>query len=117
MFGIGLGELFVIGVVALLVIGPERLPAAAAQFARTLRSVQEQATRARRDLDDALGPELTELRQTVHGLDPRRALRSEVTAVRNAIDDSAGAAGNAGSTVPEARNDAAPRPRVDPDAI
>jgi sec-independent protein translocase protein TatB len=108
MFGIGLGELFVIGVVALLVIGPERLPTAAAQFARTLKSVQEQASRARRDLDDALGPELTELRQTVHGLDPRRALRGEVTAVRQAIDD-------AGS-IPDARQDE-PRPRVDPDAI
>jgi sec-independent protein translocase protein TatB len=110
VFGIGLGELLVIGVVALLVIGPDRLPTAAAQFARTLKSVQEQASRARRDLDDALGPELTELRQTVHGLDPRRALRGEVAAVRQAIDE-------AGS-IPDARqDDSEPRPRVDPDAI
>lgn len=106
MFGMGLGELLVIGVVALLVIGPDRLPGAAANFGKTVRQLREQAARARRDIDDALGPEITELRRTVQDLDPRRALLGEIDEVKTTID----------SPIPPKADDK-PVPRIDPDAI
>ena len=42
-FGIGAGELFLILVLALVVIGPERLPEVAGQFGRTIADVRRQA--------------------------------------------------------------------------
>lgn len=40
MFGISFGELFVIGLVALVVIGPEKLPALARTLGKLVRQVQ-----------------------------------------------------------------------------
>lgn len=78
MLDIGFGELLVIAVLALLVFGPDRLPKAAAEAARTLRQIRTAAVAARRDLVDAAGLEGDdELRQAVRDirdLDPRRVL-------------------------------------------
>jgi sec-independent protein translocase protein TatB len=75
---IGLGELLLMAVLALLVFGPERLPKVASDAARTLRQVRRMATEARRDLADAAGiegdPELTAAVRGLRDLDPRRVL-------------------------------------------
>lgn len=52
-FSIGFGELFVIAVVVLLVVGPAKLP----QIARTLGSGVRMARRATRELQDAIQTE------------------------------------------------------------
>ena len=44
LFGIGLPELFLIMVLALVVIGPERLPEVAGQVGRTVADLRRQAT-------------------------------------------------------------------------
>lgn len=78
MLDIGLGELLLMAVLALLVFGPERLPKVAADAARTLRQVRRMATEARRDLADAAGiegdPELSAAVRELRDLDPRRVL-------------------------------------------
>jgi len=43
LFGIGAGELFLILVLALVVIGPERLPEVAGQIGRTVAELRHQA--------------------------------------------------------------------------
>ncbi|HWP28405.1 MAG TPA: Sec-independent protein translocase protein TatB [Chloroflexota bacterium] len=43
IFGIGAGELFLILVLALIVIGPERLPEVASQLGRTVADLRRQA--------------------------------------------------------------------------
>ena len=43
LFGIGAGELFLILVLALVVIGPERLPEVAGQLGRTIAELRHQA--------------------------------------------------------------------------
>jgi sec-independent protein translocase protein TatA len=43
LFGIGLGELFLILVLALIVLGPERLPEVARQLGRTLAQLRREA--------------------------------------------------------------------------
>ena len=50
MLDIGLGEVVIIAIIALLVFGPEKLPKMAADAAKTLRQVRQMASAARKDL-------------------------------------------------------------------
>ena len=63
MVGLGPERWFVRGLVALFVLGPERLPAAAAWLGRRLSQVRSLADKARQRLHDELGPEFDELRE------------------------------------------------------
>jgi Tat protein translocase TatB subunit len=75
---IGLGEIIVIVVIALLVFGPDRLPGMAADAARMLRQVRQMAASARKDLKDAAGldddGEMAQTMRDLRDLDPRRAM-------------------------------------------
>ncbi len=55
MFDIGMGELLVLLIVALLVFGPERLPTMAKQAASFVRDLRAMVANARRDLSDSVG--------------------------------------------------------------
>jgi sec-independent protein translocase protein TatB len=68
MFDLSLEKLFILGVVALFVLGPERLPTAAAWLARTLRHIKDFANDANRKLRSELGPEFDELRPALNDL-------------------------------------------------
>lgn len=85
MFGIGLGELAVIAVIAVLVVGPERLPDLARQAGRLLREVRRVATSARDDLRAELGPEYADLE--LADLDPRTIVRKHILDAMNDEDD------------------------------
>jgi Tat protein translocase TatB subunit len=52
--GIGLPELFVILVLALIVVGPNRLPEVAAQLARFIRAARRYGDAVTKDFNDAL---------------------------------------------------------------
>ncbi|MBA2470996.1 MAG: Sec-independent protein translocase TatB [Pseudonocardiales bacterium] len=73
MFNIGWGEFLILIVAGLLILGPERLPSAAAWLGRTVRQVREYANGAREQLRSELGPEFDELRAPLEDL---RGLRS-----------------------------------------
>jgi sec-independent protein translocase protein TatB len=80
MFDISWGEFMVLLVAGLFILGPERLPGAAAWLGRTVRQVREYASGAREQLRSELGPEFDELRKPLEDLrslrnfDPRRAV-------------------------------------------
>ena len=76
MFGIGVAEFMVIGLVALLVFGPDRLPDFARQAGRMVRQVREFTKHARDDIRAELGPEYADFELT--DLDPRRAIRKHI---------------------------------------
>lgn len=79
MFDIGLGEILILGVLGLLVFGPERLPKAAADAARMLKQVRQMATGARKDLVDSAGIDFSEVREatkSIADLHPRRMMQS-----------------------------------------
>lgn len=76
---VGWGEVLVLVVASLFILGPERLPAAAGWLARTVRQAKELAAGATAQIRDELGPEFDDLRRplaelrTLRGRDPRRA--------------------------------------------
>lgn len=73
MFGVGLPEMAVIIVVALLVFGPDRLPEFARQAGRIVRQIKKFSDNARDDIRAELGPDFADFQLT--DLDPRRAVR------------------------------------------
>lgn len=85
-------KLLVLGVIALIVFGPERLPAMAVQAGRALRELRKMLDGARSELQENLGPEFSQL--DLADLNPRRFVRKhlieEITGdgvIRNAIAD------------------------------
>ncbi len=54
MFDIGFWELLLIGVIALVVLGPERLPGAMRTTAKTIRSIRQMATGFRQEVEQQL---------------------------------------------------------------
>ena len=61
MFGVGLPELAVICLVAVLVFGPDKLPEFARQAGRLARTMRTFAHQARDELREELGPEYADL--------------------------------------------------------
>ena len=74
MFDIGAGEFIVILVIGLLIVGPERLPQLARQWVGLVQGLRSQASRARDDLRDSVGADVTEVTQFLRDADPRRIL-------------------------------------------
>jgi sec-independent protein translocase protein TatB len=85
VMGIGFAEFMVIGVVALLVFGPDRLPEFARQAGRMVRQVRALARNARDDIRSELGPEYADFELT--DLDPRRAIRKHIIEAWDEDDD------------------------------
>ena len=76
MFDIGTGELLALAILALLVLGPEKLPRYAADAARFLRQVRNLANDARSEVTKELGPELDGL--SLSEMNPRALLRKHL---------------------------------------
>lgn len=85
MFGVGLPELLVIGVVGILIFGPDRLPDFARQAGRVLRQIRQFTQAARNDLRSELGPEFANLE--LSDLDPRKAVRRHVMEAWDDVDE------------------------------
>jgi sec-independent protein translocase protein TatB len=86
VFDIGLPELLVIFVVAVIVFGPDRLPDFARQAGRLIRQVRQFTQSARDDIRSELGPEFADFELT--DLDPRKAVRKYVQDAWDESDDS-----------------------------
>ena len=76
MFGVGLLELTVIALVAIVVLGPERLPELARQAAQLIHKARAMAHSARDELRSELGPEYSDLE--LRDLDPRNIVRKHI---------------------------------------
>jgi sec-independent protein translocase protein TatB len=85
VFGVGLPELMVILVVAVVVFGPDRLPDFARQAGRLVRQVRQFTQAARDDIRSELGPEFADFEIT--DLDPRRAVRKYIQDAWEETDD------------------------------
>ncbi len=84
MFDVGLLELAVIALVAVIVLGPDRLPDLARQAAQLLHRVRGMAHSARDELRNELGPEYSDLQ--LRDLDPRAIVRKHLTEAMAEVD-------------------------------
>jgi sec-independent protein translocase protein TatB len=103
VFDIGTGELLALAVLALLVLGPEKLPEYAAEAARFIRQLRKMANEARTEVTRELGPELEGL--DLRDLNPRSLVRKHLLDGLDDDDD---------EDTPQPRGRSAPRHRSDP---
>jgi sec-independent protein translocase protein TatB len=82
MFGIGMGEFLGLIVLGLFLVGPDKLPNAAKDFARFLHKVRNFTTYASRELKENLGPGFEDL--DVTDLTPKNLAKK---VLGNAMDD------------------------------
>jgi sec-independent protein translocase protein TatB len=89
MLGLSIDKIVVLLVVAVFVVGPERMPKYAAQLARLVRSLRSMAEGAKDRLRDEMGPDFDDVdwkKLDPRQYDPRRIIRSAL------LDDSPGEA-------------------------
>ena len=101
----GWPEILMIGVVGVIVFGPDKLPDLAKQAGRFIRTVRRMAENAKDDLGREIGEDFSGLK--LRDLDPREMVR------RNILD-----AGDDAPSVSPASRELRPdeRPPFDPDA-
>jgi sec-independent protein translocase protein TatB len=94
MFDIGFSELVLIGLIALIVLGPKRLPEAARAAGRWMGQLRRFVASVKQDLDRELrADELAELRRLKDELDDtRRALSESSSQIVQGLTETAEAA-------------------------
>jgi sec-independent protein translocase protein TatB len=124
---VGWGEILVLIVAGLFILGPERLPSAAAWVGRSVRQVKEYASGAREQLRGEFGSEFDELRKPLEELRSLRDLNPRTAVRRTLFEDGPpttkpnGHSPNLSKGVPPPppaapRLAAGERPPIDPDA-
>jgi sec-independent protein translocase protein TatB len=76
VFDLSLPKLLILGVLALLIFGPEQLPKFAAQAGRALRELRRLAEGAQADLRENLGPEFSDFE--IGDLHPKNFVRKHL---------------------------------------
>jgi len=138
---VGWGEIVVLILAGLFILGPDRLPEAAAWMARSVRKARDFATGAREQLREEMGPEFDQLRKPLEdlrglrNLDPKRVVTQHLfdgdadplglNGFKNELNGAAGSAGITGAASSIQPQTPIPqpeplkpgeRPPVDPDA-
>lgn len=78
MFGLTFEKLLLIGVLAVFLLGPERLPYYASQLARMVKSLKKMADGAKDRMREEMGPDFDEVdwkKLDPRQYDPRRIIR------------------------------------------
>jgi sec-independent protein translocase protein TatB len=76
VFDLDLSKIVVLGVIALIVFGPERLPEIAAQAGRALRELRKMADGAKSELQQNLGPEFSQF--DLNDINPKHFVRKHL---------------------------------------
>jgi len=78
VFGLTFDKLLILGIIAVFLLGPERLPYYSGQLARLVRNLRDMATGARERLREEMGPEFDDVdwkKLDPRQYDPRRIIR------------------------------------------
>ncbi|APF41591.1 sec-independent translocase [Neomicrococcus aestuarii] len=126
MLGINGGEFIVLAILAVLILGPEKLPEYAQQLGRLVRELRRMATGAKEQLREEVGDEIADLdwrKLDPRQYDPRKIIRDAllddfddaINAAKEPLADSSSRdqsqrALTAGNTIKD--DDAAPVPQL-----
>lgn len=98
MFGMGLGEIFLIAIIAVLFLGPEKLPSTMVEIAKFFRSVKNTVNSARATLEEEMKfsemkeealnykKELTDASSELERLTNVTEIGSELNVIKNDLD-------------------------------
>lgn len=120
-FGLTFEKLLLIGLIAVFLIGPDRLPLYSAKLARLIRSLRDMASGAKDRLREEMGPDFDEVEWKK--LDPRQYDPRRI--VREALVESAHIPGKPAKPGASAQTPSAPErvasqknpAALDPDAV
>lgn len=121
MFGINGGEFIVLAILAVLILGPEKLPEYAQQLGRLVRELRRMATGAKEQLREEVGDEIADMdwrKLDPRQYDPRKIIRDALlddfddaaAAVKEPVSNSSQRALASGGTLKH--DDAAPVPQL-----
>ena len=121
---IGWGEIIVLGLAALFIFGPERLPSLAKDAAQGLKRVREAVTGVRGQLHDSLGEDFDQLRDLdLRQYHPKTFIKNQLLGDdepspvrRGSGPGSAGVGGSTPASVKRRRRDPGTPPPFDVDA-
>lgn len=83
-FDFGAGEIIGLAVLAMILIGPDKLPTFAVDAAKFVKKIRQMATNATNDLKENLGPGFEDLKPT--DLNPKTFIQKQLATV---LDDAA----------------------------
>jgi sec-independent protein translocase protein TatB len=83
---VGWGEMLLLIVVGLVVLGPERLPGAIQWTAKTVRQARDYLSGATRELREELGPEFEDLRQPLSEIQKLRGMTPRAAITKHLLD-------------------------------
>ena len=99
MFGVGWTEMLLIGVVALIVIGPKDLPVVMKQLGKVVGSIRRMGGEFQRELNKTTGlDQITDLRRSI--TEPLKQTAAEITREFNKVS-SAGSTAPSGAITPK----------------
>ena len=83
---VGWGEILVLLMAGLIILGPERLPGAVSWTMQSLRKAREYATGATDQLKNELGPEFDDLRKPLSDLNDLRGMTPQALITKHLFD-------------------------------
>jgi sec-independent protein translocase protein TatB len=92
VFDLSISKILILGVLALLIFGPDQLPKMAGQAGRALRDLRRIAESAKADLQEGLGPEFRDF--DITDLHPKNFVRKHLW-------DEFDGTSNGGTTLPD----------------
>jgi sec-independent protein translocase protein TatB len=106
MFDFGAGEIAGLVVLALILVGPERMPRVAGDLAKMIRKVRSMTNTATAEIRENLGPGFEDL--TPADLNPKTFIKKHVASVLDEEDENAGKSKNGAPAI---------KPQIDPDLL
>jgi sec-independent protein translocase protein TatB len=106
MFDFGTGEVVGLVVLALILVGPERMPRVARDLAKVIRKVRTMTNTATAEIRENLGPGFEDL--TPADLNPKKFIKRHVASVLDEEDE---------KTSKGKSGEPAIKPQIDPDLL
>ncbi|MGL4305575.1 MAG: Sec-independent protein translocase protein TatB [Mycobacteriaceae bacterium] len=83
---VGWGDIFILLVAGLVILGPERLPGAMQWVAKTIKQVKIYASGATQQLKEELGPEFDDLRKPLAEIQQLRTMSPRSVITKHLLD-------------------------------